>query len=513
MTGPGATDGRPADGHGSEPELPAVDALRRITAERSLSFHMPGHKQGRRIPVGGDVLGPAVWAADLSELGGFDYLHSAGRELARAQELTAELFGADRSFFLVNGSTVGNIAALVALAGDGDVVVTARASHRSVWAGVMLSGADVAAAPPVWHPALQGWFGASVHDAARLGDEAVAAGRRVAVVHVTNPSYYGLAPDLAAWRVLADRWGAALVVDEAHGTHFAFADGLPPSGLSAGADVVVQSPHKTAGALTQASWLHVRARSGARAVDPARIGHVLGQLQSSSPSALLTASLDMARAQLARSGRADVTGAVGRARELRRRLVAMSGLSVPGEEALLPGVVAAVDPTKLLVSAAPAGLSGFELDRRLRARGVEPEFADDVRVVVSITWADDDDTVERFAAAVASAVVSAVPEGPAAGGPTDPSMGIHSHEWAQPERVLSIRAAARRAVVEVPLEQAVGMVSAEYLIPYPPGIPAILPGERIDATVIAALRELRRGGAAVVGPADPTGRVVRAVAP
>lgn len=524
--GPDGPDGRdPSDGPDGV-ELPVVDALRRTPTRATHSLHMPGHKQGRRLPPGAEVLGAGVWEADRSELGGFDYLHAPRGALARSQELTARLFGADRTFFLVNGSTVGNIAAVTALAGDGDVVLAPRASHRSLWSAVMVSGADVVAVPPAHHPRLQGWFGAPVTQAARLGDAAVAAGRRIAVVHVTNPSYFGLAPDVTAWRGLADRWGAALVVDEAHGTHLAFAEGLPSPGLACGADVVIQSAHKTAGALTQASWMHVR--SGR--VDPAAVAHVLGQLQSSSPSALLTASLDVARAHLERSGRAEIGAAVGRARAVRARLAAIPGVHVAGDDALLDGVVAAVDPTKLLVSATAAGLSGFELDRLLRAGAdapvVEPEFADDVRVVLSVTWADDDAVLDALVTAVARAVDRAgsqavsqavsravVRAGSRAGsqavGRADDGAGP---AWPIPERVLSIRAAGQRPSQTVALADAAGRVSADYLIPYPPGIPMVLPGERLDAGVLQVLARMRDAGAAVVGPFDPQGLSVRVIA-
>jgi arginine decarboxylase len=493
-------------GTGAASLTPVVDALRRLRAEPVHSLHMPGHKQ--RMPDGDDVFGADVWRSDLSEIGGFDYLHAPVAEIARSQELTAALFGAARTFFLVNGSTVGNLAALVAVCGDGDAVLMPRASHRSAYGGAMLSGAEVITVSPTYHPGLDGWFGASVHAARIAASSATARGARITAVHITNPSYYGFAPDLPGWRALADELDAALIVDEAHGTHFAFDDRLPPPGLRGGADIVVQSPHKTAGSLTQASWLHVQ---GDR-VDPARLALALGQLQSSSPSALLTASLDLAQAQLSRSGHTLVRAVTDRALRLRSAIASIDGLTIAGDDALLGDSITGWDPTKLVMSAAASGLTGFELDRRLRAGSVSAEFADPRRVIASLTWADTDADIDRIGEIIAAALQtpdqsSRSVERTAAGVARPPDVS----DWRQPETVMTIRAASQQRTEVVGRTRAIGRVSADYLIPYPPGIPLVLPGERLDAELLSTLIHLGGGGASIVGSGAAWPETVRVV--
>jgi len=475
---------------GVEPAL--ARELRTAWAAETHSFHMPAHKGGRGAPpLAHELLGTAAFIADLSELGGFDYLHAPAGGLLEAQQRAADVFGADRSWFLVNGATVGNLAALLAVVPDGGKVLLARGSHRSVYAGLVFAGAVPVYLPPVRNAALDGLFGVDPEDARR----ALEAHPDICAIHVTSPNYYGFCVPVAALARLAHDHGIPLIVDEAHGTHFAFHPDFPRSALADDADLVVHSPHKTLGSLTQSSLLHVR---GTR-VDAGRLAAALQMLQSSSPSALLLVSLDLACAAMADSGYERWSVALDLAAEGRRRLNKIDRLEVYGADlAGEPGIME-TDPIKLVVDVGGLGLTGFAAAAWLRAhRGLNPEFADLRRLVCSMTVADDDSAVDALVDGF-SALADAVPV-------VSVTAEIAS-EWPTeiPEMVLTPRQASQQPARAVPLADAAGMVVTEMVMPYPPGIPLLVPGERITPAVLVALDQLRGAGCRLVGMADPTG--------
>ena len=480
-----------------EPAL--AGELRRAWAAERCSYHMPGHKGGRGAsPLARELLGAAAFEADVSEVGGaFDYLHAPEGALSDAQRHAAALFGAERTWFLVNGSTVGNIAAICTAVGEGDELLVARNSHRSVTAGLVLSGATPVYLAPVLHRTLDGFFGVDPADVAR----ALAEHRRIRAVHITSPDYYGFTSAVADIAALCHARGVPLIVDEAHGTHFAFHPELPESALACGADVVVQSAHKTLGSLTQSSLIHVRGDL----VDEDGLAAQLQLLQSSSPSALLLVSLDLACAAMAADGRRAMDETVRLAQAARSRIGAIAGLVLHGDEVARDGVVAGVDPTKLVVDVAPLGVSAFDAADWLRQnRRIAPEFADLRRMVFSITAGDDEDTVDVLVESLAALAATVAGDGVAA-----PIASVWDGDV--PAVVLTPRQASRRRTVAVPLAEAAGRVAGEGAIPYPPGIPLIAPGERITTAVIASLRRLTAAGCRIVGLADPTAGTVRCI--
>jgi arginine/lysine/ornithine decarboxylase len=471
------------------PDVPPTvrDVLAYPTNEQA-SFHMPGHKQrGGFHPLAPSVLGEPALRNDVGEMGGFDYLHSPEGSIAEAQKQCAQIFGAQSTYFLVNGSTVGNLAAIMSHGFDGDTVVALRGSHRSVYSAIGLSGATPHYLPMAFDATNQGWFTANAPTTLP---------GQPRVIHITRPNYYGMTVDLAPYRLLANEHGAVLIVDEAHGTHFGVDPRLPASALQCGADIVIQSTHKTLSALTQSSMLHVGADVHGR-VNHTALAQSLAMLQSSSPSALLSVSLDLAAHEHARNGfaatRRVVDLSIATRNELATRLTRCALVSFDG---------VANDPTKLVVDVDRTGFSGFDARTWLRVEhGVGVELADHRRIVCSLTVGDDDATAQLLIDALLLLDQQQRDR-------TKSTIG----SLVDPEIAMNPRAALQRRAKRVAIADVLGQVCAEYLIPYPPGIPLLAPGERITTEVLAALDTFRTGGARIVGPADPTLATVQVIA-
>ena len=467
----------------SRPTPPTIEDLRAYYVGERASFHMPAHKQrGGVHPLFNQVFGNQLLHADVSEMGGFDYLHAPSGSIVGAQAKAAEVFGAAATFFLVNGSTGGNLAAITAFAGDGDNVIMLRGSHRSVYTGAVLAGATPHYLPYEHDLTEDGWFLPANLTTVHLPE-------RAAIVHLTRPNYYGMATDLAPFVALARRLGALLVVDEAHGSHFGFHPGLPASALAQGADIVIQSTHKTLGALTQASMLHV-----APGVPTAPLKRALGMLQSSSPSALLTMSLDLAAHHLADGGRTELANAIDLSSTVRSSVAAIDGLRTLNRPAAHPSV--ATDPTKLVIDVRALGITGFAASGWLRTNGqLWVELSDFHRIVCSLTVGD---TAESCAFLIESLRSLAAAEHMA-------NTGKSAALPATPPQRRSLRAALHAPSVPIATADSLGRICAEYVIPYPPGIPLLVPGEEITADALTALAAFRSAGAKVVGPDDLTG--------
>jgi arginine/lysine/ornithine decarboxylase len=500
-----------ADDHDDQSAAPLVRAVTEYAARNPRRFHMPGHKGkgGAALFLWPDgFLGPDgalsrhVTNVDVTEVEGLDDLHEPEGAIKEAESLAAQAYGADRTFFLVNGSTCGLHAAIMATCGPDDEVIVSRDTHVAVAGGLVLSGAR----PVYVVPEVDELFAIPLGPTVEALVEEIRRHPRARAVVLTSPNYYGVSPDIKTLVAAAHDYGRIAVVDEAHGAHLPFHEALPPSALEARADVVVSGAHKTLPAMTQASFLHLKGG----AVDPETVRRMLRLVETTSPSYVLMASLDAARRVAAMRGRDLLSGVLTSAAAARERLSRLPGVQcLDGARLASRGFVH--DPTKLVISFAGllhCGVTGVEIARLLReAHGIWVELADARNVLAILTMADSQDDVDRLVSAI-EYEVGRVRAGDAACLPglrnddRDRAAGRLAPETAACDALRHIpplRMTPRQAAIArtewVPVHAARGRIAADVIVPYPPGIPVLCPGEEITERITEFVRAaLSQGG-------------------
>ncbi|MFN5893855.1 MAG: aminotransferase class I/II-fold pyridoxal phosphate-dependent enzyme, partial [Dolichospermum sp.] len=303
-------------------QTPLIEALKACTTRSHAPFYTPGHKRGQGIsPIFSDLLGKDVFRADLTELTELDNLFTPQSVILAAQELAAEAFGAEKTWFLVNGSTCGIAAAILATCRMGEKIILPRNVHSSVISGLILSGAI----PIFINPEYDEYLDITYSIRPELVKAALIKHPDTKAVLIVYPTYNGVCGDIKAISHLTNQYNIPLIVDEAHGAHFHFHPQLPTSALTAGADLTIQSIHKTLGAMTQASMLHIQGNR----IDIDRINKALQLVQSTSPSFILLASLDAARHQMAIHGKKLMSQTWELAQEAIIKINQIPGLSTP----------------------------------------------------------------------------------------------------------------------------------------------------------------------------------------
>jgi lysine decarboxylase len=451
---------------------PLADAAAAYLAADVTPFTTPGHKRAPHLVD--DFL-----RLDLPLSSGADDLHMRSDVLGQAERLAAALWGGDLCRFCGNGSTEGNQALALALGRPDDRVVVSRSTHKSVLAGLVLSGLE-----PVWvRPDVDPATGLPL----ALQPERVAAALDAAPdasgVFLVEPSFVGVLSDVPAIAELVHARGIPLVVDQAWGAHLGFHPELPTHTLASGADAFVASSHKTLAAFTQSAFLV--ARGGY--LDLERLDESLELVHTTSVSAAILASLDRARMILATRGEELLGETLRLARHARARLAEVDGLVVVDSD----------DPTKLALSLPGTGADGLAVEDDLFAQGIRFELANRDLLVPLLTMGDTEAGVERLCDALVASI-----EG-RRGEPRPP--GAASVVWdITPETAMTPREAFFAPREAVPAEAAGGRVAAEMVVPYPPGIPAIAPGEVVSQELVDALREAAAGGTRLSYCADPT---------
>ncbi|MDU2063855.1 MAG: aminotransferase class I/II-fold pyridoxal phosphate-dependent enzyme [Sporomusaceae bacterium] len=479
-------------------ETPLLSTMRRYIEEDVMPFHTPGHKQGRGMDKAfTNLMGKKLLRYDLSLMSEWDDLAEPKSCLLAAEMLAAELYGADQSFFLVNGTTEAIQAMILATVGPGDKLILQRNSHRSCLSGLALSGAR----PVYVQPEVDVELGLAMAVSPEALEAVLMAHPDAKGVLLTSPTYYGAAADLAAIANLVHRYNMALLIDEAHGPHLQFHQDLPLAALAAGADLVAQSTHKILGAMTQCSMLH---RQGER-IDSSRLHSMLKVLHSTSPNYVLLASLEAARLQMACSGRKLMTKALALADFFRSQVNQIPGLYSFGAEKIgLPGIYE-LDRTKVTVTVSGLGMTGAEAEAFLRRKKIQVELYDERNVLFLLTFGDRKATIQKLIDALAAMAFDARKQQR-----SEILAKAVCPQWL-PRLILSPREALFAATEVIPFSEAAGRISAEVLSFYPPGIPLVSPGEEITAEFIDYCRRMQQAGLNVAGPEDHSLQTIKVI--
>ncbi len=459
-------------------------------ARRSpIPFHIPGHKRGRGMaPEFREFIGENALSIDLVNIAPVDDLHRPRGIIREAQELAAKAFGADHTFFSVQGTSGAIMAMVMATCGPGDKILVPRNVHKSVMAAIVFSGAI----PIFMQPEIDYNLGVAHGVSLATVRKTLAEHPDARAVLVINPTYFGVCADLRGIVELAHSYGIPVLVDEAHGAHIHFHERLPLSAMQAGADLAATSVHKLGGSLTQSSILNLKGNL----VSPHRVQVVLSMLTTTSTSYLLLTSLDVARKQLATRGREMLDQALELADYARREINRIPGLYCFGEEIIGDRSSSYDwDPTKLCITVKELGVTGIEVERTLREEfNIEVELSDLYNILCVVSIGDTKREIDTLLHALRTLAARYYRSRPA--------NRVHVRVHETPQLAISPRAAFYAPSESVPLREAAGRIMAEFVMVYPPGIPILCPGEIITQENIDYIIEHLRLGYPVQGPED-----------
>jgi arginine decarboxylase len=478
-------------------QTPLFTALKKYVEDKIVSFHVPGHKGGKGIPEFCDFVGKNILAIDVTAgILDLDTICNPLSVILQAEELAAQAFGAQYAHFLVNGTTSGIQAMIMSVAESGDEIILPRNAHRSAVGGLILSGAR----PVYIKPVIDEYMGISMGITPESVRKALVEHPNAKAVFVINPTYYGVASDLKQIVEIAHSFEKPVIVDEAHGAHFGFHPDLPLSAMEAGADASAVSVHKLVGSMTQSSILLLNSRF----IDDRKVKAVMNLQQTTSPSYPLMASLDVARKQMALQGTELLDKTIRLCEQARQQMNAVEGIYVMGREIEGTEGCFAYDQTKFAINVRELGLSGFEMEKLLKYNyGVQVELSDLFNVLGIGAIGDDEESIDKLVAAVKDIAEKHLRRNVV-------KISCNIPDAQNPE--VSPRFAFYSEKREVNLQDALGEISAEMLMAYPPGIPIICPGERITKEVIEYANTLKSEGCLLQGTEDPEAEVIQVLA-
>ncbi|WP_379967125.1 aminotransferase class I/II-fold pyridoxal phosphate-dependent enzyme [Ectobacillus sp. sgz5001026] len=473
----------------SQFNTPLFTALVEHAKKNPIQFHIPGHKKGNGMdPEFRDFIGDNALSIDLINIGPLDDLHQPKGIIKQAQDLAATAFGADYTFFSIQGTSSAIMAMVMSVCGPDDKIVVPRNVHKSIMSAIIFSGAI----PIFIHPEVDSNLGISHGITPESVEMTLKQHPDVRAVLVINPTYYGIAGDLIKIVDIAHSRNIPVLVDEAHGAHLQFHDALPLSAMQAGADMAATSVHKLGGSLTQSSILNVRGNL----ISASHVQAVLSMLTTTSTSYLLLASLDAARRLLATKGNILLENTIRLAEQTRDLINEIDNLYCVGREILGTEAAFAMDPTKLLISVKNLGITGYDVEVWLRERfHIEVELSDLYNILCIITNGDTEEDLRTLVHALKEL--------------SDECSDLRDIHIDAPVLLPSIpvlaltpRDAFYAETEVIPFEESAGRIIAEFVMVYPPGIPIFIPGEMITEENLLYTRRNLEAGLPVKGAED-----------
>lgn len=467
-------------------KTPLFDALKEYHKRNVIPFDVPGHKHGKGLKEFGDFVGNKVLEIDVNSMKPLDNISNPISVIKEAEELAAEAYWADHAFFLVNGTTSGVQAMIMSVCMPGDKIILPRNAHKSAINGLILSGAQ----PVYIQPEINNKLGIAMGVSLESVEKAIAKHPDAKAIFLINPTYYGATSDIKRIVRLAHKHGMAVLVDEAHGAHFKFHPELPPDAIELGADMCAVSIHKTGGSLTQSSLLLLKEGL----IEKKMVRTVLNLTQTTSASYLLMSSIDVARKMLAVHGEEVLTRVLKLCRDARNEINNIDGLYAFGKELVgTPGVYD-FDETKLGINVAGLGITGFEAYDILRDEyNIQVELGDVFNILAIVSVGDTEESINALVEALKSMSIKYRGD----------KKRFENVMLENPEVIVSPRDAFYSSKKVVRLEDAVGEISGESIMVYPPGIPIVTPGERISKEIIEYVKLLKSQHSLLQGTEDP----------
>lgn len=466
-------------------KAPIYEALEKFRKKRVVPFDVPGHKRGRGNPELVELLGEKCVNLDVNSMKPLDNLCHPVSVIKEAEELVADAFGAEHAFLMIGGTTSAVQSMVLSVCKANDKIILPRNVHKSVINALILCGATPIYVEPKVNERIGIALGMEIDSFVRVIEENPDA---VAVL-VNNPTYYGICSDLKKIVEVAHSHGLRVLADEAHGTHLYFGEDLPVSAMAAGADFAAVSMHKSGGSLTQSSVLLT-----SQDVNADYVRQIINLTQTTSASYLLLSSLDISRRNLALRGRESFAAVVKMAEYARNEINAIGGYYAYSKELVNGTSVYDYDVTKLSVHTQGIGLTGIEVYDLLRDEyDIQIEFGDIGNILAYISIGDRIRDIERLVGALADIKRLYERDG----------SDLVSGEYIQPDVVMSPQTAFYANKESVPIRQTDGMICAEFVMCYPPGIPILAPGERITKEIIDYILYAGEKGCSLQGTEDP----------